>query len=82
MLLFNKWPKSSKFNKSFRPLLEDLPYVSFVDQTVHAFLPDRNQIPELHDLVKLYQLHRHSGTYRKYKNYACKFIFGKIFAKG
>ena len=25
-------------------------YVGFVDQTVHAFLRDRNEIPELHDL--------------------------------
>ena len=34
-------------------------YVAFVDQIVHAFLPDRNENPELHDLVKLCQLHRH-----------------------
>ena len=35
-------------------------YVDFVDQIVHAFLPDRNENPELHNLVKLYKLHRHS----------------------
>ena len=34
-------------------------YEGFVDQIVNAFLPDRNENPELHDLVKLYQLHRH-----------------------
>ena len=34
-------------------------YEAFVDQIVHAFLPDRNENPELHDLVKLCQLHRH-----------------------
>ena len=43
-------------------------YVTFVDQIVHAFLPDRNENPELHNLVKLYQLHRKSRTCRKYKN--------------
>ena len=54
-------------------------YVAFVDQIVHAYLPDRNENPELHELVKLYQLHRHSKTCRKYKNEVCKFKFGKFF---
>ena len=56
-------------------------YVAFVDQIVHAFLPDRNENPELHELVKLYQLHRHSKTCRKYKNEVCRFKFGKFFTK-
>ena len=43
-------------------------YVVFVDQIVHEFLPHRNENPELHNLVKLYQLHRHSRTCGKYKN--------------
>ena len=50
-------------------------YVAFVDQIVRAFLPDRNENPELHNLVKLYQLHRHSRTRRKYKNEPCRFKF-------
>ena len=50
-------------------------YVAFVDQVVHAFLCDRNENPELHNLVKLYQLHRHSRTRRKYKNEPCRFKF-------
>ena len=37
-------------------------YVAFVDEIVRAFLPDRNENPELHNLVNLYQLHRHSRT--------------------
>ena len=37
---------------------------------------------ELHELVKLYQLHRYSRTCRKYKNEACRFKFRKFFAKG
>ena len=56
-------------------------YVAFVDQILHAFLPDRNENPELHELVKLYQLHRHSKTCRKYKNKVCRFKFGKVFPK-
>ena len=33
--------------------------MAFVDQIARAFLPDRNENPELHDLIKLCQLHRH-----------------------
>ena len=51
------------------------------DPNVHAFLPDRNENPELYNLVKLYQLHRHSRTCRKYKNESCRFKFGKFFSK-
>ena len=56
-------------------------YVAFVDQIVHAFLPDRNENPELHNLVKLYRLQRHSRTCRKYKNELCMFKFGTFFSK-
>ena len=56
-------------------------YIAFVDQIVHAFLQDRNKNPELHELVKLYQLHRHSKKCRKYKNEVCRFEFGKFFTK-
>ena len=35
-------------------------YVAFVDKIVHAFLPNKNENPDLHELLKLYQLHRHS----------------------
>ena len=56
-------------------------YVACVDQIVNAFLPDRNENPEFHNLVKLYQLHRHSRTCRKYQNEHCRFKFGKFFAK-
>ena len=50
--------------------------MAFVDQIFHAFLPDRKENAELHNLVKLYQLHRHSRTCRKYKNELCRFKFG------
>ena len=34
-------------------------YVAFIDQIAHAFLADRNENPELRDLVQLHKLHRH-----------------------
>ena len=37
--------------------------------------------PDLQELVKLYQLHRHSKTCHKYKNEVCRFHFGKFFSK-
>ena len=52
--------------------------LTFVDQIVNGFVPDRNENPELHDLVKLYQLHRHSRTC---KNEPCRFKFEKLFSK-
>ena len=56
-------------------------YVAFVYQIIHAFLPDGNENPELHELVKFYQLHRHSKTCRKYNNDVCRFKFGEFFTK-
>ena len=56
-------------------------YVEYVDNIIHACLPDEAQQPELYNLVKTYQLHRHSKTCRKYKNLACRFHFGKFFSK-
>ena len=51
--------------------------MAFADSIVHAFLPERI----FHNLVKLYQLHRHSRTCRKYGNEPCRFKFGKFFSK-
>ena len=57
-------------------------YVAFIDQFIHAFLAEKKkEKPELHELVQLYQLHRHSKTCRKYKNEACRFKFGNFFSK-
>ena len=56
-------------------------YVAFLDQIVHAFLPNRDENPELHNWVTLYQHHRHSRTYGKYKNEPCRFKFGNFFSK-
>lgn len=43
-------------------------YVEFIDKYVQAFLPDKQTDQELHELVKTYQRHNHSKSYRKYKN--------------
>ena len=40
-------------------------YKLFIDQIVKVYLPDPNETPELHNLVKTYQTHTHSRTCRK-----------------
>ena len=52
-------------------------YLSFVDKILHAYLPNKNENPDFQELVKLYQLHRHSKTGLKYRNDGCTFHFGK-----
>ena len=63
-----KWTKSS---------IEE--YTSWVDNAVRTDLPDPCSDPDLFELVKPYQIHRHSRTYRKYRNEKCRFHFGKFF---
>ena len=48
---------------------------------IKFLIPDRNEGPKLHNLVKLYQLHRYPRTCTKYKNEPCKFKLGKFFSK-
>ena len=43
-------------------------YRQFIDSTVHAFVPDINQNPELFYLVTTYQVQSHSKSCRKHKN--------------
>ena len=54
-------------------------YVAYIDQHVHAHLPDKEIDPDLHELVRTYQTHSHSKTCRKYKNIPCRFNFGHFF---
>ena len=54
-------------------------YVNYIDQHVQAYLPDKDDDPELYELVKKYQTHSHSKTCRKYRNIACRFNFGQFF---
>ena len=54
-------------------------YIEFIDKHVQAYLPDKENDPHLHELVKTYQKHSHSKTCRKYKNIRCRFNFGQFF---
>ena len=54
-------------------------YTEFVDSVVKATVPDKEQNPELFDLVTTYQVHSHSKSCRKYKNKPCLYKFGKFF---
>ena len=45
---------------------------------VHAYIPNENENHDLQKLVKLYQLHKHSKTCRKYRNDGCRFHFAKF----
>ena len=54
-------------------------YIKFVDSIVRADLPDEEGEPELHDLVKKFQIHCHSQSCRKYKNIPCRFHYGRFF---
>ena len=53
--------------------------IEFIDKHVQAYLPNKEDNPELHDLVNFYQKHAHSKTCRKYKNIKCRFNFGQFF---
>ena len=54
-------------------------YIEYIDKYVQASLPDEQNDPQLHELVKTYQKHSHSKTCRKYKNVRCRFNFGQFF---
>ena len=56
-----------------------LEYSTWIENIVRADLPDPNTESELYELVKTYQIHRHSKTCRKYRNQNCRFHFGKFF---
>ena len=54
-------------------------YKQWLDNIVRADLPNSLEEPELYNLVKMYQIHHHSKTCRKYRNEKCRFHFGKFF---
>ena len=54
-------------------------YIEYIDKHVQAYLPNKDDDPELQDLVNFYQKHTHSKTCRKYKNIKCRFNFGQLF---
>ena len=46
---------------------------------IRTGLPDPSNEPDLHELVKTYQIHRYSKTCRKYRNEKCTLHFGNFF---
>ena len=46
---------------------------------IRTDLTDADKEPQLFDLVKNYQIHRHSKTCQKFKNESCKFHYGTYF---
>ena len=54
-------------------------YRKWLDSIIRTDLPDPHLEPELYQLVKTYQVHRHSRTCRKRRNEKCRFHFGKCF---
>ena len=51
----------------------------FVEKLVSTKLPDPVSDPDLYEHMKAYQLHTHSGTYRKYKKKDCRFNYDIFF---
>ena len=51
----------------------------WADSVIRSDLPDPNNEPSLFELIKTYQIHRHSKICRKYRNEKCRFCFGKFF---
>ena len=54
-------------------------YTRWVYNIISVQLPDHDVNPKLHNCIKTYQIHRHSKTWRKYKNDKCRFNFGRLF---
>ena len=59
-------PKLTKVN------IDD--YRKWVDSVIRSDLPDPNNEPALFELVKTYQIHRHSKICRKYRNEKLGFV--------
>ena len=54
-------------------------YFEFLDSVVCGNLPLEEEDQHLYQLVKTFQIHCHSKTFRKYKNSKCRFKFGRFF---
>ena len=54
-------------------------YIEWVDTIVSTDFPDPLSDAALYELVKTYQVHHHSKSSKKYKNYKCRFHFGRFF---
>ena len=54
-------------------------YTEWLDGIIGTDLPDADKEPVLFDLVKNYEIHRHSKTCQKFKNKSCRFHRGRYF---
>ena len=54
-------------------------YRKWADSVIRSDILDPNNKPALFELVKTYQIYRHSKTCHKYRNEKCRFCFGKFF---
>ena len=56
-------------------------YIQHIDSKISAVLPSESENKKMFDLVRVFQLHRHSKTCKKYRNKNCRFNFGKYFTE-
>ena len=56
-------------------------YIQWIDSIIRTDMPNSVSEKELFELVKTFQVHRHSKTCREYRNDKCRFNFGKIFTE-
>ena len=54
-------------------------YFEFLDSVVCGNLPSEEEDQHLYQLVKTFQIHCHSKTFRKYKNSKFRFKFRRFF---
>lgn len=56
-------------------------FTIFIDSVIKAQIPDESENKDLHDLVKTYQLHKHTRSCQKYRNTNCRYSYGRFFTE-
>ena len=56
-------------------------YTEWLDQMISAELQDKSSKPTMFELVKNFQLHRHSKTFQKFSNRKSRFNFCRFFTE-
>ena len=57
---------------------DEAAYISFIEKTINAQLPDPQNDSELFGLLKTYQVHSHSRTSWKYNTNESRFSYGRF----
>ena len=52
-------------------------YATWEDKIIRADLADLNEELQLWNMIRTYQIYRHSNTSRKCRNEKCRFCFGR-----